>query len=73
MGPLHSLDSIRPLRVVEAEYLTWAATRHDGERRALARRLGLSERTLYRKLREAKALLDELETGPSSEAHGQNQ
>lgn len=46
--------TIRPLREVEAEYLAWAAANFDGERRELAAKLGLSERTLYRKLRETK-------------------
>jgi len=36
----------------EREYLTWAARNHTGDRPSLAKRLGLSERTLFRKLRE---------------------
>lgn len=36
----------------EREYLAWALRNHDGDRPTLARRLGLSERTLFRKLRE---------------------
>jgi DNA-binding NtrC family response regulator len=36
----------------EREYLAWALRNHDGDRPSLARRLGLSERTLFRKLRE---------------------
>jgi transcriptional regulator with PAS, ATPase and Fis domain len=36
----------------EREYLAWAVRNHDGDRPSLARRLGLSERTLFRKLRE---------------------
>jgi DNA-binding NtrC family response regulator len=36
----------------ERDYLTWALRSHDGDRASLARRLGLSERTLFRKLRE---------------------
>jgi len=47
---------IRPLRDVEREYLTWARDSFSGERSELAVKLGLSERTLYRKL---KALEDE--------------
>ncbi len=38
------------LREAESRYLAWAAQRFDGDRRTLARKLGLSERTLYRKL-----------------------
>jgi DNA-binding NtrC family response regulator len=34
----------------EREYLAWAVRNHDGDRPSLARRLGLSERTLFRKL-----------------------
>lgn len=41
---------IMPLEEVERRYLDWASKRFDGDRRALAKRLGLSERTLYRKL-----------------------
>jgi DNA-binding NtrC family response regulator len=47
----------RPLEIVslaeaERRYLRWALATFSGDRRALARRLGLSERTLYRKLSE---------------------
>ncbi len=38
----------------EREYLAWAVKNHQGDRPSLARRLGLSERTLFRKLRELK-------------------
>ena len=41
---------IRPLEEVEREYLRYAATVHRGDRRSLAARLGLSERSLYRHL-----------------------
>jgi transcriptional regulator with PAS, ATPase and Fis domain len=36
----------------ERDYLAWALQNHEGDRASLARRLGLSERTLFRKLRE---------------------
>ncbi len=39
-----------PLKEVEHHYLRWARAKHRGNQRSLARRLGLSERTLYRKL-----------------------
>ena len=39
-----------PLEEVERRYLLWASEMHEGDRRELAERLGLSERTLYRKL-----------------------
>jgi len=38
------------LKENERRYLTWALATHDGDRPALARRLGVSERTLFRKL-----------------------
>jgi DNA-binding NtrC family response regulator len=38
---------------VERRYLRWASETHPGDRKALAERLGVSERTLYRKLRQA--------------------
>ncbi len=40
------------LQEAEAHYLRWATSRFHGERKLLAEQLGLSERTLYRKLRE---------------------
>lgn len=42
---------LRPLREVERAYLGWARDTFTGERSELAARLGLSERTLYRKLK----------------------
>ncbi|GMU66246.1 MAG: hypothetical protein AMXMBFR36_25200 [Acidobacteriota bacterium] len=48
-------DRVRPLEEVERDYLRWAADRFGGDRGALARALGLSERTLFRKLRAARA------------------
>ena len=46
-----------PLSDVEALYVGWAASRTGGSQRALARRLGISERTLYRKLQKARNAL----------------
>ncbi len=43
-------DAVIPLDRVERLYLDWAKARFDGDRRALASALGLSERTLYRRL-----------------------
>ena len=45
---------IVPLQEMEHRYLHWALERAGGDRAELARRLGISERTLYRKLREAR-------------------
>jgi DNA-binding NtrC family response regulator len=47
-------DRVRPLEEVERDYLRWAADRFGGDRGELARALGLSERTLFRKLRAAR-------------------
>lgn len=43
-------QAIVPLEQAEQQYLQWAAAHHAGDRRALAKTLGISERTLYRKL-----------------------
>ena len=47
-------EPVISLAEAEQRYLRWALSRHGADRRALAARLGLSERTLYRKLKEAK-------------------
>ena len=46
-------DELLPLEEVEQRYLRWVHETHAGDRKALAERLGISERTLYRKLRQA--------------------
>ena len=46
-------DALLPLEEVEQRYLRWVHETHPGDRRALADQLGVSERTLYRKLRHA--------------------
>ena len=46
-------EEIAPLATLEKRYLAWAAEHFPGDRKALAERLGISERTLYRKLRNA--------------------
>ncbi len=43
-------QTIMPLEQAEQQYLQWAASQFEGDRRALASKLGISERTLYRKL-----------------------
>ena len=43
--------TIVPLEQAEQRYLQWAQAQHRGDRRALADKLGISERTLYRKLK----------------------
>ena len=49
-------SSLLPLGELEARYLRWAAASFPGDRSHLAKRLGLSERTLYRKLQRARVL-----------------
>jgi two-component system response regulator HydG len=44
------VDAIVPLETAELRYLNWALAHHDGDRKSLAEQLGISERTLYRKL-----------------------
>jgi len=46
----HEREELLPLVEVERRYLLWALAAFAGDRRELAARLGLSERTLYRKL-----------------------
>jgi two-component system response regulator HydG len=45
-------DEVVTLEQAEAHYLRWVAARYQGEKRAMAEQLGISERTLYRKLSE---------------------
>jgi len=58
-----------PLSEVETLYIEWAAKRSVGSQRALARRLGISERTLYRKLQKARNALPNQQTGPAGADH----
>ncbi len=48
LGPRFS--RVAPLRELEVDYLRWAVRHFDGDNATLARRLGIGERTLYRKL-----------------------
>lgn len=47
---LESFD-IKPLEQIEQEYLQAALRSHQGDNKSLAEKLGMSERTLYRKLK----------------------
>ena len=49
-GPWPWGDEIISLDALQTRYLEWAKTRIPDDRGALAQRLGISERTLYRKL-----------------------
>jgi two-component system, NtrC family, response regulator HydG len=53
MSETQPFGEIAPLENLEQRYLSWAARQFQGDRKALAERLGISERTLYRKLRNA--------------------
>jgi two-component system response regulator HydG len=44
------VDDIVPMETAELRYLQWTLAHHAGDRKSLARHLGISERTLYRKL-----------------------
>ncbi len=44
------VDDIVPLETAELRYLQWALAHRGGDRKSLAAQLGISERTLYRKL-----------------------
>ena len=48
-------QDVVPLERLEQRYLVWAAKHFQGDRKTLAERLGISERTLYRKLRDAES------------------
>ena len=45
-------EELVSLEQAEARYLRWAVARFHGEKKQLAEKLGVSERTLYRKLSE---------------------
>jgi len=51
-APAPDFAEILPLENLEKRYLAWADKSFPGDRKTLAEKLGLSERTLYRKLRE---------------------
>jgi DNA-binding NtrC family response regulator len=46
-------SGVIPLQQLERHYLEWAAAHFPGDRQSLAAKLGVSERTLYRKLQDA--------------------
>jgi two-component system response regulator HydG len=48
-------EEITPLESLEKRYLTWATEHFQGDRKTLAKQLGISERTLYRKLRNTES------------------
>jgi len=47
---MQGMNAIVPLETAELRYLQWALAQHSGDRKSLADQLGISERTLYRKL-----------------------
>lgn len=48
-------QEILPLAAIEERYLRWASNAFRGDKASLAKRLGIGERTLYRKLRHLRA------------------
>jgi transcriptional regulator with PAS, ATPase and Fis domain len=63
---LEKIDNLR-LDEMERQMITVALKRFNGNRRLAARALGISERTLYRKLKEYKLLGDDEEGEPGAE------
>jgi DNA-binding NtrC family response regulator len=47
-------QDLLPLSAVEERYLRWAAGTFLGDKASLAQKLGIGERTLYRKLRQLR-------------------
>jgi DNA-binding NtrC family response regulator len=52
--PKPVLPVVMPLREVERQYLQWVVQYFKGDNKTLAKKLGVSERTLYRKWRILK-------------------
>jgi DNA-binding NtrC family response regulator len=52
-APAPPPERLMSLAEAERRYLEWAVREHGGDRRTLAQKLGISERTLFRKLAEA--------------------
>lgn len=52
-APSAPAEDVVSLEEAERRYLRWVAAHHAGDRKSLAERLGVSERTLFRKLGEA--------------------
>ncbi len=50
--PPRQSDEIIPLKEMEQHYLLSADNRHKGDRKSLSKKLGISESTLYRKLKD---------------------
>lgn len=53
-APVAMSESILPLDLVETRYLRQVVAQFEGDNRQLAAQLGISERTLYRKLQQLK-------------------
>lgn len=45
-------QAVLPIEVIESRYIQWLTRHYDGNRAQLAEQLGISERTLYRKLQD---------------------
>ena len=53
-GPIHEIEESLSLEEKEKEFIKRALERHKGKRKNAAKELGISERTLYRKINEYK-------------------
>jgi transcriptional regulator with PAS, ATPase and Fis domain len=53
-APVITCGDVVPLSEIEDRYLRWASARFRGDNRELAHRLGMSERTLYRRLQKLR-------------------
>ena len=56
-----SLDEIIPLNQLEGRYIQKVLAHYHGDRKSLAEKLGISERTLYRKLEALRGEVIEIE------------
>ena len=67
-NPPPMTDDIVPLAEVETRYLQWAAANFRGRKSLLALKLGLSERSLYRKLQSVRNVEKKRKTHPGRES-----
>lgn len=54
-NPQARFKELIPLEELEVLYLRWAAAHYRGSKAELAKRLGMSERTLYRRLAQSSS------------------
>ena len=61
------VGQVLPLETLEQQYLAWSANQFTGDRKALASTLGLSSRTLFRKLQRCTAEKVSMQSGEDVE------